>query len=217
MPGETDSWLRRNAGRLLREQWASPSALAQELYSILSDTQSPGLSASLPEVQERAQEAQPAPPEQNIVRQTRQAPSADLGQRRASPALPQIDVPQTEPQPLLPFTRRNTPDAAYKTGKPYKMDDPFPDWEWDLGVGGGSSSGTTTYIGQVSSGAGQNIMVVLYPSGSTGAAGKTVTVRVLQLDPSEVVPPGTWIDGIQQFSDKDGNAFYEVQIPVWVS
>ena len=34
---ETDVWLKRNAGRLLRQDWSNPTALAQELYAIFAD------------------------------------------------------------------------------------------------------------------------------------------------------------------------------------
>jgi hypothetical protein len=34
---ETDTWLKRNAGRLLRQDWSNPTALAQELYAIFAD------------------------------------------------------------------------------------------------------------------------------------------------------------------------------------
>jgi hypothetical protein len=34
---ETDTWLKKNAGRLLRQDWSNPTARAQELYAIFAN------------------------------------------------------------------------------------------------------------------------------------------------------------------------------------
>lgn len=223
MPGEKDSWLQRNAGRLLRQEWRSPTELAQEFYSIIADVPAEGFSVSNPEVQERKPEAPKPPPAPESPTTCRGAPEVVPGRSTGqSPASGTTSLPG----PYKPKHRIAHDESADKAEpdiatdphtKPYKMDPPFPDWEWSLGVGGGGGGGTTTLTGKVVSGTGAQYQVQLYPSGSQNTPGVTVAVNIIQIDPRETIPPGTWITGIQQYTNTNSQSYYEAQIPIWLA
>lgn len=220
-PGETDYNLTRNAGRLLREQWRTPTALAQELYTVLSDKSDGAVSSALPAVQERAKAAE-QPPLPVPIQGRSATPQAGIAHE--APGVP-LELPSFTMPPLGGFDASGLPGRLSGPSvepeplrtKPYKMDPPFPDYDYNLSLPLGG--GTSDFIGQVVGGDGDQPQVQLYPNGSGGAPGDTVTVNILQLLPTETIPNGTWITGIQQFpdpNDPQAPAIYEAQIPIWL-
>ncbi|SIO38074.1 hypothetical protein SAMN05444166_4239 [Singulisphaera sp. GP187] len=81
-------------------------------------------------------------------------------------------------------------------------------------IGGG---GTTVFIGKVKSGTGKTYQVNLYPNGPNGdPQSPSVSVEIPTIDPDEQIDPNTWLFGIFQFSDSDGNDIYFAQPTVWM-
>lgn len=75
----------------------------------------------------------------------------------------------------------------------------------------GGSTGTGNLMGVVQDGRGDTYEVLLYPNGPGSRAGDTVTVKIPQIAPDEVIEPGTWLSAIGKY--KDG---YWCQPPVWL-
>ncbi len=96
------------------------------------------------------------------------------------------------------------------------MKPPFPDWDWYTGVGGGGGDATPTLLGITQGSTAGNTVVILYPAGSHRNAGATITVEILGLLPTEVVPDGVWINGIGKFTDADKNIIYQATLPIWL-
>ncbi len=95
------------------------------------------------------------------------------------------------------------------------MAPPFPDWDYNLGLGVGG--GTADLIGQAQdSDQGIQATVVLYPNGRYKPPGITVLVEILGMLDTETVPDGTWITGIQKFTDADNNVSYQADLPLWL-
>ncbi len=81
---------------------------------------------------------------------------------------------------------------------------------------GGSTTGTTTFLGKVVSGTGDTYRVSLYGSGSGEDPTDTVTVTIPEIDPDEEIPVGTWLNPIFQFTNGT-TVTYECQVPIWLS
>ncbi len=109
------SLLRRNSGRLLRERWSSPSALAEELYTILGDEVGHAAEAAVtpPQVAARASVAQvvlptaSTPPAAQVVTQAAVVKAVTAEQaREVSQSVPG-PMPERRPaQPAPSSTRR---------------------------------------------------------------------------------------------------------------
>lgn len=228
--------LQKNANRLLREAWRSTTAFAQEVYTIVSGKGGGAMSASSSGVQARRpttqaptlppgrspQSSGPSGGPRNVddaLRSMKTAAQAlreggrsrDLGFTPASASTPGMPAPIDLPRSTSP----PAPAEPLRT-KPYRMDPPFPDYDYnlDLPLGEGGTSGLN---GIVVGGSGDQPSVDLYENGSRSASTGNVTVNILQLADGENIPNGTWITGIQKFSDSDDNAYYEAQVPVWLS
>lgn len=83
-------------------------------------------------------------------------------------------------------------------------------------AGGGSDS--TSFLGRVVSGSGNQYIVTIYDNGpGFDSTIGDVLVTIPQISANEVIPPGIWLSSIMQFTDNDGNDIYYCQPPVWVS
>ena len=79
-----------------------------------------------------------------------------------------------------------------------------------LGVTSGGGSGGSI-PGKILSGTVDTYQVQLYPNGKAAAAGLTVTVKQLQIDPAATIPPGTWA-----MVSKTG-LVYSMQVPIFLA
>ena len=119
-------------------------------------------------------------------------------ERLAGDHLPH-DYPTIERDHSDPFARKYYDLRFYPT-------------DWDSPRPSGGGGGTTSYVGQlVDDSSGLSCQVQLFPDGPAGDPGETVTVQILQLAPSETIPSGTWLWGIQ----KTGST-YCGQVPIWL-
>lgn len=81
----------------------------------------------------------------------------------------------------------------------------------------GGDAGTTSFLGKVVSGGGNKYTVTIYDNGPDADSSiGDVTVFIPQIAAEEVIPPGTWLSAIMQFTDNDGNDVYYCQPPVWL-
>jgi hypothetical protein len=153
-------------------------------------------------------------------------------QQLAQSALPKPEEPSKTPTPseVLAIaggsqatpeeaaSKRETPSKypSQTTGKPLTLASGFPDWDYFLGgIGGGG--GTTVLEGLTIGASASPVTVTTYPSGSQGAPGaQQILVNILGILPTEIVPDGIWISGINQFTDPSGNTYYEATLPLWV-
>ena len=89
---------------------------------------------------------------------------------------------------------------------------PLPPIEPSAGGGAGAT------VGQVVSGTGDTYQVTLYSNGpdNTPDDGGPVEVKVLMIDPNDTIPVDTWLFGILQLEDGDGDPLYYAQPPVWL-
>ena len=147
--------------------------------------------------------------------------SPRLGDRRDPPAL---SPPQRRSSPLVEidggvaFTGAEPVQFSQmpvfvnpRTGEPSDFADELRRRERLRPNFGGGEPGASPLMGVVLDGQGDTYTVTIYPDGPSGAAGKSVTVKVPQIADSEVIPAGTWLSAIVKY--KDG---YWCQPPVWI-
>lgn len=86
---------------------------------------------------------------------------------------------------------------------------------------GGGGSGTSAFLGRVTSGTGDTYQVDLYGDGPDDSPTASVTAKVPQIDDTEEIPPGTWLDCVHQFGklDQQGQPIftYAFQPPIWLA
>lgn len=117
------------------------------------------------------------------------------------------------------------PDAPLET-KPYNADgSPFPFAEGDIpqeveDTGGGDSSGGGGIPAKVTASINANsYTVTLYPNGSSGAAGSSVTATVIGsvIATGESLPTdGTFWVMVTQLTDADDNTIYQFAAETWL-
>lgn len=155
--------------RLLREDpWPSAQALAEELYTMLSDEI--GLEHKGP---------------LTLLR-----PSGYTG--------PMITFNGTEDDlPFIQFKRKGTVLGELNfTKEALELAD--KDGKNEVRVAKVNTlstftSGTQTVPGKIISGIGDTYTVDLYPNGKNGSVGERVTVIQLQIDSAETIPADTWV------------------------
>lgn len=99
----------------------------------------------------------------------------------------------------------------------YPKPTPGPDFPQPVMPSDGGGAGGT--IGKVVSGSGDTYQCVLYSNGPDNASdnnGQSQTVKILMSETSDQIPTGTWLFGVLQLEDADGNPLYYAQYPVWL-
>lgn len=191
--------------RLLREDWPSPTELAEELYAMMDDSIPADLGngpitannpTSLPALtlgtsgdiggvvlQVNGANGQPVG---GIV-------LGDNGLQFASPS--QLQAIATGGPGTLPVFGTNNPPGIDLAG---------------TGTGANTSSAPTSFPGTIVGGAGSTYSATIYPDGLDGK-GQDVAVTQLQIDSSETIPAGTSVIIVQTSDGK-----YQMQVPVWL-
>jgi hypothetical protein len=156
-----------------------------------------------------------------------EAPPADPGPaRRAAPGPepeppPARDRPGPVDTPRPEFTAAEVgrrPEEARPYRPPYEVVNVGADLDeadFTLPIGGG---GTTVFVGKVVSGSGDTYQVRLYQAGPDGDPDEDpVEVTIPTIDPAERIPADTWLFGVFQFQDADGDDTYYAQPPIWLT
>jgi hypothetical protein len=152
--------------RLLRETWASPSELAEELYAMF------GVNTPL-QIQGPVEITNTTPGPALTVKQLGAFDAGGFppGLKPDDPAAISLQFPGLSPTPAdvsPPVTQQNITQNTLKPG------------------GGGGVPG------QIVSGSGDTYDVDLYEKGVAAGVTKTVSVTQLQIDPAETINAGTW-------------------------
>jgi hypothetical protein len=220
------SFLADQAIRLLRTKWASPMALAEEIYAIFnSDT---GTTINGP-VTINNPTNQPA-----ITINNGGLGDVALQYNKTPPSPYQFQIPGLDLPPIPPLTPPDTPGFEYSFqlgggGNLYvtegPSDEPLPPAQ---PVAIGTSAALPVY-GQITGGSGNTYTVQPYSAGTDPTAlpgfdslkqtaGKeTITVTQLQIDPSATIPAGTWVVCYAAGYDDKGKLIWVTQVPVWLA
>jgi hypothetical protein len=164
--------------------------------------------------------AQPAPP----------ARAAAPPRRPVEPPPDQSSEPPEWPPELPgsasppPRVLRGRPIAPEWNPEALALESPNLDWNSLLPVSGGGNSILYGQIiddsssGSPSGSASPAFSVQTFSSGSMQAPDvPTIIVTILGLNSTETIPVGTWIFGINQFSDPGGDIYYEATMPMWLA
>jgi hypothetical protein len=144
----------------------------------------------------------------------RQAPAVEPERERPRPepardeSRAKVDQIPYAPRPVEPLVAPPRADVLNVGADPEWVEPTWP-------IGGG---GTTVFVGKVESGSGDTYQVKLYQDGPDGDPDdEPVEVTIPTIDPDEQIPADTWLFGIFQFTNDDGDFIYYAQPPIWMA
>lgn len=207
-------FMRDQASRLIREKWANPNLLAEELYAMFTSDDPVNIDSPVTITSPTTSNDAPLTLRNfgntdNIIDIVQSNPPINF------PPLPPLpDIPPLPPLEFPPGTITFTTiyvDGSGQTSTTDRGADPTPtppkrgDGKPISSAGGG---GFPCKV--ISGGPGAIYQCDIYPDG-LGAAPTRVSVTQLQIDPTATIPPNNWTIAV-----KAGD-FYYMQIPVWFS
>lgn len=189
-------FMRDQAPRLIREKWADPNELAEEIYAIWTSDKGVTLDGPV------------------TINNTTGGSSLTINQGSVGDTAIEInnnpaDIDLGDVGDVV-IEDNSTTIIDGGGGVEFFDDPPDEPEEPQEGEGesqGGGGGGTP---GKVISGSGQTYQVTLYPSGPAGAAGQTVSVTQLDIASDAAIPEDTWTIVTQS-----GGSYY-MQVPVWL-
>lgn len=228
--------------RLLRERWANPTILSEEIYAILAGdvpetlngpvtinnpTGGPAIVVNQLGGSDQLLQVQRAPAQPFDFPPLPGVPGSGLPDLPQFPGLPPLPA-QPEIPPLgdgQPLPRRPDQPDIPPTGPGLTVvgvlgNDPSGDVPPRGEPGGPAplSGGGNVSLGRVVSGSGDTYVVDLYGAGSGMPATARVVATVPQIDPAAVIPEGTWLAAVHAFipDGLTGVVTHEFQPPVWL-